>query len=49
MRKFAREAWIRALETDGLHRPSGVTLPALIGRLALEFDAAPASSRPKPP
>ncbi len=40
--KFAREAWIRALERTASIDRLGVTLPALIGRLALEFDAAPA-------
>jgi len=40
--KFAREAWIRALERTASIDHLGVTLPALIGRLANEFDAAPA-------
>src|SRR5260370_3828773 len=40
--KFAREAWIRALERTGSIDHLGVTLPVLIGRLANEFDAAPA-------
>ena len=40
--KFARDAWIRALERTASVDRLGVTLPVLIGRLALEFDAAPA-------
>jgi fatty-acyl-CoA synthase len=40
--KFAREAWIRALERTASIDQLGVTLPVLIGRLAHEFDAAPA-------
>src|ERR1700730_16463538 len=40
--KFAREAWIRALERTASIDRLGVTLPVLIGRLALEFDGAPA-------
>ncbi len=40
--KFAREAWIRALERTASIDHLGVTLPVLIGRLANEFDAAPA-------
>jgi len=40
--KFAREAWIRALERTAPIDQLGVTLPVLIGRLANEFDAAPA-------
>src|SRR5216684_9331476 len=40
--KFAREAWIRALERTASIDRLGVTLPALIGRLAQEFGAAPA-------
>ena len=40
--KFAREAWIRALERTASIDQLGVTLPVLIGRLANEFDAAPA-------
>jgi fatty-acyl-CoA synthase len=40
--KFAREAWIRALERTASIDQLGVTLPGLIGRLANEFDAAPA-------
>jgi fatty-acyl-CoA synthase len=39
--KFARDAWLRALaRTAGIG--DQVTLPELIGRLSLEFDAAPA-------
>jgi fatty-acyl-CoA synthase len=40
--KFAREAWIRALERTASIDRLGLTLPVLIGRLAQEFDAAPA-------
>src|SRR5258708_10247119 len=40
--KFALEDWIRGVERTGCIDGLGVTLPALIGRLALEFDAAPA-------
>jgi fatty-acyl-CoA synthase len=40
--KFAREAWIRALERTASIDRLGATLPVLIGRLALEFEAAPA-------
>jgi len=40
--KFAREAWIRALERTASIDRLGATLPVLVGRLAREFDAAPA-------
>ena len=40
--KFAREAWLRALERTASMESVGVTLPVLIGRLAQEFDAVPA-------
>jgi fatty-acyl-CoA synthase len=40
--KFARDAWIRALARTAPIVADGVTLPVLINRLALEFDAAPA-------
>jgi fatty-acyl-CoA synthase len=40
--KFARAAWIRALERTASIDRNGATLPALISRLAREFDAAPA-------
>jgi fatty-acyl-CoA synthase len=40
--KFAREAWIRALERTASIDRLGATLPVLIGRLAREFEAAPA-------
>jgi fatty-acyl-CoA synthase len=40
--KFAREAWIRALARTASIDQLGVTLPALIGRLAQQFEAAPA-------
>ncbi len=40
--KFAREAWIRALERTASIGRDGVTLPVLIDRLARKFDAAPA-------
>jgi fatty-acyl-CoA synthase len=45
--KFAREAWIRALERTASINRLGVTLPVLIGRLAREFDAAPALESPE--
>jgi fatty-acyl-CoA synthase len=40
--KFAREAWIRALERTASIDRLAVTLPVLIGRLGREFEAAPA-------
>jgi fatty-acyl-CoA synthase len=40
--KFARDAWLRALAKTAAIGEQGMTLPALIERLALEFDAAPA-------
>jgi fatty-acyl-CoA synthase len=40
--KFAREAWIRALQRTASIDHLGVTLPALIDRLAQQFEAAPA-------
>ncbi len=40
--KFARDAWIRALERTASIGPDGVTLPALMDRLARQFEAAPA-------
>jgi fatty-acyl-CoA synthase len=40
--KFAREAWIRALERTATIDQLGVTLPVLIDRLAHQFGAAPA-------
>jgi fatty-acyl-CoA synthase len=40
--KFARDAWLRALEKTAAIGDQGVTLPVLIGRLAAEFAAAPA-------
>jgi fatty-acyl-CoA synthase len=40
--KFARAAWIRALERTASIDRLGLSLPLLIGRLAQEFDAAPA-------
>jgi fatty-acyl-CoA synthase len=40
--KFAREAWIRALERTATIDQLGVTLPVLIDRLARQFGAAPA-------
>src|ERR1700722_18704680 len=45
--KFAREAWIRALERTAPIDQHGHTLPALIGRLAQQFDAAPALVSPE--
>jgi fatty-acyl-CoA synthase len=40
--KFARDAWLRALAKTATIGDQGVTLPELIARLSLEFDAAPA-------
>jgi fatty-acyl-CoA synthase len=40
--KSAREAWIRALERTASIDRLGITLPALIGRLAEQFGEAPA-------
>jgi fatty-acyl-CoA synthase len=40
--KFAREAWIRALQRTASIDKLGVTLPALIDRLAEAFGVAPA-------
>jgi fatty-acyl-CoA synthase len=40
--KIARDAWLRALAKTATIGDQGVTLPALIDRLASEFDAAPA-------
>ena len=40
--KFARDAWLRALAKTAAIGEQGITLPALIERLAAEFDAAPA-------
>jgi fatty-acyl-CoA synthase len=40
--KFAREAWIRALSRTASIDQTGLTLPVLIDRLALQFEAAPA-------
>jgi fatty-acyl-CoA synthase len=40
--KFARDAWLRALAKTAGIGDQRVTLPELIGRLSLEFDAAPA-------
>jgi acyl-CoA synthetase (AMP-forming)/AMP-acid ligase II len=41
--KFAREAWLRALErTAGIEADLYLTLPVLIERLALEYGTAPA-------
>jgi fatty-acyl-CoA synthase len=45
--KFAREAWIRALERTAPIDQLGRTLPVLIGRLAQQFDAAPALVSPE--
>jgi fatty-acyl-CoA synthase len=42
--KFARDAWLRALAKTAKIAEQGITLPALIERLALEFDSAPALS-----
>jgi fatty-acyl-CoA synthase len=40
--KFARDAWLRALAKTAPIGEQGVTLPAVIERLAGQFDAAPA-------
>src|SRR6202161_2499783 len=40
--KFARDAWLRALAKTAAIGERGITLPALIERLAGEFHAAPA-------
>src|ERR1700728_901237 len=40
--KFARDAWLRALAKTATIGERGITLPALIERLAGEFQAAPA-------
>jgi fatty-acyl-CoA synthase len=40
--KFARDAWLRALERTATIAQRGVTLPVLINRLAGQFGAAPA-------
>ncbi|HEY2464106.1 MAG TPA: long-chain-acyl-CoA synthetase [Steroidobacteraceae bacterium] len=40
--KFARDAWLRALAKTAAIGERGITLPALIDRLAGEFRAAPA-------
>jgi fatty-acyl-CoA synthase len=40
--KFARDAWLRALAKTATIGERGITLPALIDRLAVQFNAAPA-------
>jgi fatty-acyl-CoA synthase len=40
--KFARDAWLRALAKTATIGERGTTLPALIGHLAEQFNAAPA-------
>jgi fatty-acyl-CoA synthase len=40
--KFARDAWIRALAKTATIGDQGVTLPELIARLSLQFEAQPA-------
>ena len=45
--KFAREAWIRALERTASIDRDGLTLPVLIARLGQQFDAAPALVSPE--
>jgi fatty-acyl-CoA synthase len=40
--KFARDAWLRALAQTATIGERGITLPALIERLAGQFNAAPA-------
>ena len=43
---FARDAWLRALQRTAAVDQGGVTLPALIARLADQFEAAPALVSP---
>jgi fatty-acyl-CoA synthase len=46
--KFARAAWVRALErTAGIERDPEITLPVLIDRLAQRYGAAPALESPE--
>ena len=45
--KFAREAWIRALQRTASIDRDGLTLPVLITRLGRQFDAAPALVSPE--
>src|ERR1700761_421850 len=40
--KFARDAWLRALAKTANIGQQGVTLPELMGRLAISFDDSPA-------
>jgi fatty-acyl-CoA synthase len=42
--KFARDAWLRALAKTAAIGEQGITLPALLDRLAGEYDLAPALS-----
>jgi fatty-acyl-CoA synthase len=42
--KFARDAWLRALAKTAAIGDQGVTLPALLDRLASQYDLAPALS-----
>jgi fatty-acyl-CoA synthase len=42
--KFARDAWLRALAKTAAIGDQGVTLPALLDRLAGQYDLAPALS-----
>jgi fatty-acyl-CoA synthase len=45
--KFARDAWIRALQRTASIGPDGITLPALIDGLAHRFESAPALVGPE--
>jgi fatty-acyl-CoA synthase len=45
--KFARDAWIRALQRTASIGQDGVTLPVLIGGLAHRFESAPALVGPE--
>jgi fatty-acyl-CoA synthase len=45
--KFARDAWLRALAKTAAIGDQGITLPALLDRLAGEYDLSPAVSSPE--
>jgi fatty-acyl-CoA synthase len=45
--KFARDAWLRALQrTAAIEQTPTLTLPALVDRLALDFNSSPALESP---
>lgn len=46
-RKFARDAWLRALQKTAGIAERAITLPQLIARLGVEFAARPALSSPE--